>query len=186
MELVELIRSRRTIHNYKAESIAENVIEESIEMAIWAPNHKHTQPWLFYRLGPNAREALTELAIRVNQKNLGEDFNEQKAAAIAKKFNSPAEIFVVGMKTESNPQRAHEDYASLSCAIQNISLYLWEKGIGTKWSTGDITRHKEIYKIIDVAPDSIVLEGFLWMGIAEFVPKAPPKTTLDKIYFQTK
>ena len=96
------------------------------------------------------------------------------------------EIIVVGRRPEQDDFKAREDYASLACAIQNISLYLWKQGVRSKWSTGELTRRFEIYKIIDVSPGNMVLEGFLWMGYPNTAPKAPPKVELEEIYFKTR
>ncbi|MCB0356167.1 MAG: nitroreductase [Bdellovibrionales bacterium] len=186
MELIELIKNRRTIHNYMDKPVPIDTLTTAMELAIWAPNHKNTQPWLFYRLGPESRKKIVELALKINTEKLGKELDTAQAAAIAKKFSNCSELIVVGRVSQQDPLMAHEDYASVACAIQNISLYLWQQGIGTKWSTGAITRHPDLYKIIDVAPEKMVLEGFLWVGYAEVVPKTPPKSKIENIFYNTK
>ena len=46
MELLEAIRTRRSIGNSTGD-VPRETITELIEAATWAPNHKLTQPWHF-------------------------------------------------------------------------------------------------------------------------------------------
>jgi nitroreductase len=63
-----------------------------------------------------------------------------------------------------------EDYAACCCAAQNLMLYLWERGIGTKWTTGGITRDARFYELlgIDATRESVV--GLIWYGVPKVVP----------------
>ena len=38
----EVIRGRRTVHNFTAELPPFEQIEKAVELARWAPNHRHT------------------------------------------------------------------------------------------------------------------------------------------------
>lgn len=185
MELSHLIKSRRTIHDFKLDTIDKQVLELAVELALWSPNHRHTHPWLFYRLGPKARLKLVELALQVNKEKMKEEFNTMKQEAIKKKFSLCPEIVVLARKKQKDEKIAKEDYASVACAVQNISLYLWEQGIGCKWTTGEVTRHPDVYNIISAEPESVVLEGFLWIGYPERVPSALVRPPLNEVFFYT-
>jgi hypothetical protein len=49
-------------------------------------------------------------------------------------------------------------------------LYLWRQGIGTKWTTGGITRHGRFYELLGVDPVRESLVGFFWYGVPKVVP----------------
>jgi len=47
LEFEELIKNRRSIHNFKDKPVPEELIIRSIELATWAPNPFNRQQWLF-------------------------------------------------------------------------------------------------------------------------------------------
>merc|ERR1712039_1007093 len=59
-----------------------------------------------------------------------------------------------------------EDYAATCCAIQNFMLSMWIEGVGTKWTSGDITRTQDFADScgIDVEAERVV--GCIWYGFA--------------------
>lgn len=50
MELLDAIKSRRSIRSYKPDLISEEVLTELLEVARWAPSGTNTQPWEFFVL----------------------------------------------------------------------------------------------------------------------------------------
>ena len=68
-----------------------------------APNHHDTEPWRFWVVGRETLNALTE-------------------ATGDKKLLRSHTAIVVGVKRDADAQTAEEDYAAVSCAIQNIML----------------------------------------------------------------
>jgi nitroreductase len=50
MELLEAIKSRRSIRAYKPDPVSEEVLTELLEVARWAPSGTNTQPWEFFIL----------------------------------------------------------------------------------------------------------------------------------------
>ena len=57
MRASEAIRDRRSIKRFTDRSITRDEIETLLAAATLAPNHRLTQPWRFYVLGPEARYA---------------------------------------------------------------------------------------------------------------------------------
>lgn len=154
-QILDLILSRRTIHNYLNEKVPTQYIENAVWAGVHAPNHKHTWPWRFYLLGSQARGLLA-------QKN--------------PKFSSAGEMLVLAIKKATDPNQAKEDYASLACAVQNMSLYLWQHGFGTKWSTGKLMKTEGLYEAIGQSPEQIEICGIFWIGYADSSAPKPPDT----------
>ena len=186
MQIENLIRERRTVHSYKDQSIDESLLKKALELALFAPNHKHTMPWIFFRLGKSVRQKVKDLAIELKAKKAGAELSKPMIQSLTAKFLNPAELIVMGQKNCESDFQKKEDYASIACGVQNISLFLWSHGIGTKWSTGEVTRDPKIYEWIGRSPDEVLLEGFLWVGIAEDLTKRPPKATLENCFFETE
>ena len=47
MEILDLIKNRRSIGAVEQTDVPDSVILELLEAATWAPNHKKTEPWKF-------------------------------------------------------------------------------------------------------------------------------------------
>ena len=47
MEVLEAIRTRRSIRTYKPDPVPEEVLEEILEAGRWAPSAGSSQPWEF-------------------------------------------------------------------------------------------------------------------------------------------
>ena len=64
MELLEAIKSRKSIRGYKPTPVSREVLAEILEIAIHAPSNTNTQPWEFTILGGkvlnNLKQALQE------------------------------------------------------------------------------------------------------------------------------
>ena len=60
MDVVEAIRERRTIGAFRNDPVPRGLVEELIDSAVWAPNHKHTEPWRFHVVQGDARDALAD------------------------------------------------------------------------------------------------------------------------------
>jgi nitroreductase len=169
-DLQSLLLSRRTIHDYTAQPLPEGALDAAIEAAIRAPNHKLTNPWRFTLLGPQAREALSTLAVHL--KTDGAMAPPERVAKVRAQFDTPPALLVVSQIVSPDAHRAHEDYAACACAIQNLQLSLWARGVGSKWSSGAITTHADTYKLAGVsAPEQII--GFVWIVYPANIPDPP-------------
>ena len=159
----EVIRGRRTIHNFTTEVPPFEEIEKAIELASWAPNHRHTEPWRFHHLGPESISAVVDLNARLVAEKKGPAAGEAKRERWS---TIPGWLVVTSALSPDDSELEKEDYAACCCAIQNLSLYLWSVGIGMKWTTGAVTRHPEFYRLLDVDSAERQTVGVLWYGYA--------------------
>jgi nitroreductase len=179
VKLDELVRSRRTVHNYTRENVDWGVVERALELSLWAPNHKLSYPWIFTRIGVEARGKLADLSVELKSKK-GE-LSDVKKKAIRENILAPAHILSLGLRRDADEKRRHEDYATLACSVQIMSLVLWEQGVATKWSTGGNWTHANTYEILGLDPLSVQLEGALLIGRALHMPEAPARPSLKEI-----
>ncbi len=179
--LVDLITSRRTIHMYKDQAIAQEVIEEAVFAAHQAPNHKLTWPWRFTLIGPETKAQINELAMKMKATNGPlegaqlELFNQKRVYP---------QLMVVSQTVSADPRQSKEDYAAVSCAIQNFSLALAAHGIGSKWSTGSMTRHQLAYELSEIDQSTEEIVGFIWFGYPAKVP-SPKRPDLSEVFRST-
>lgn len=174
------IRQRRTIEKFQSADPPRKVVLRAIELACWAPNHKHTEPWRFHLLGPETASLLVELNTRLVRDAKGEE------AAVRKhqRWSMIPGWLVVSCAISDDSLRSEEDYAACCCAAQNLSLYLWSCGIGTKWSTGPVTRCEEFFQLLGLGPRERRIVGLFAYGFPESVPQSrrqPIDTVIDEL-----
>jgi nitroreductase len=172
MNLSEIIKSRRTIHNFQPDKTPDvATIKDAIESACWAPNHHLTEPWHFYLLGKETVNDICELNKELLTASKGIEAAEKK---VERWLKIPGWMIVTCLKSDDE-LRYQEDYAACSCAIQNLMLILWQQGIGSKWSTGPITRDERFYDLVWVNKDLENIMGIVWYGYAADVPQTARK-----------
>jgi nitroreductase len=138
MTLTELIRSRRSVGAFKDQSVPLNVIHDLLETAVYAPNHRLTEPWRFiYLTGKGRLPYITRRAemVRENMANQNEAEQHQAYEGTIQKFSSVPAYLVVAMTKHPLADVYEEDYAACACVIQNFLLLAWEQGLGTTWKT---------------------------------------------------
>ncbi len=184
-ELHRLIGSRVTVHAYTTTPIPEEAIERALAAAVTAPNHRLTEPWRFLRIGPATRRALAEVAVQLKIERLDRPTNEQierARAAVSSKILDPPELIVAVQHLHEDPLVTREDYAAVACAIQNLMLSLHADGIGSKWSTGAVTRAARTYRLLGLDPAHERIVGFVWAGKPrERCAKPRRRRSLDEV-----
>ena len=158
VDILEAISSRRSIKTYKEGPISEQSIRDLLEIAVLAPNHRMTQPWRFYVMGPKSRAKFGIALGRRKAKKL-----EDKEAALAvitkveEGHRSLPAMLAVGIKLDDNPEIREEDYAATYMAIQNLSLAACSMGLGTHVKTGAIMEDPYARSAIEVKPEERII-----------------------------
>ena len=63
MELLEAIKSRRSVRAYKPDPVSKEVLTELLEVARWAPSGTNTQPWEFFVLAGKVLDDLNHATV---------------------------------------------------------------------------------------------------------------------------
>src|SRR2546423_15631332 len=123
MRASQAIRERRSIKRFTDRAVTREEIEAVLSGATLAPNHRLTQPWRFYVLGPAARHAYgLALGERKARKLDNPDAARAMRENVAAEHRAlPAMIAVAVVETD-NPEQREEDYAAAMMAGQNIAL----------------------------------------------------------------
>src|ERR1700742_4544187 len=139
MPITETIANRRSIKRFTGRTVARDEIERLLAVATLAPNHKLTQPWRFYVLGPDARYAYG-LALGARKAKKIEDPAKaaQMKQTVADEHRALPAMLVVAVANNDDAELREEDYAAAMMAIQNLSLVAVDMGLGTHIKTGAI------------------------------------------------
>jgi len=140
----EAIRGRRTLKAYTDEAVGRELVAELLDLAVLAPNHHETEPWRFWVVGWETVNALAE------------------ATGDRKLLRSRTAI-VVGVMQDPDAQVAEEDYAAVSCAIENFMLAARGRGLASFWRTPGVLSLPVVARLLDV-PEKVRLIGVVHVG----------------------
>jgi nitroreductase len=174
MNITDAIRGRRSIKRFTSRSITRDEIERMLAAATLAPNHKLTQPWRFYVLGPEARYAYgLALGTRKARKIDDPEKAAQTRQTVADEHRALPAMLVVAVAGNENPELREEDYAATMMAIQNLALVAVEMGLGTHIKTGAVMTDAASRAAAGVKEDERIVAV---VNIGEPADVPPPKT----------
>ena len=181
MELDDAIRARRSIKRFTDREITRHAIERLLAAAVYAPNHRTTQPWRFYVLGPEARRAYGA-ALGARKAKKVED-PEAARAVVAKVEATEAAIpavIGVAMVVDENPEIREEDYAATMMAVQNLMLAATAIGLGTHLKTGAVMDDPRARAAVGV-PDGQRLVALIQLGEPAELPPEKPRRPASEL-----
>lgn len=171
------IRERRSQGKVAAERPPREAIEEILEAATWAPNHRLTEPWRFVVLAGEARRAFGEVLAEGQRREAptaigGGDAETVAAAAAAatsaakaatKPLRAPV-VIAVAVEPATGPKIVEsEEVAAGAAAVQNMLLAAHALGLATIWRTGAPTYDPAVKAFFGLAPTAHLL-GFVYVG----------------------
>jgi nitroreductase len=175
MKTSDAINSRRSIKKFTDREIARAEIEQLLDAAIQAPNHRMTQPWRFYVLGPEARRAWgTALGDRKARKIEDAAAGQMVREKVAGEHAALPAMLVVAMVLDENPEIREEDYAAVMMAVQNLSLAGTAIGLGTHIKSGAIMEDPAARAAAGVA-DGERIVAVVNIGEPADVPEQKPR-----------
>lgn len=154
MNMIDLIKSRRNIKKFKSEQVDIQLIKKWLDAAAMAPNHRMTEPWVIYFIGPETRAKLN------HKTNIGD---------------APIVLAVLSRHGATEVE-TEENAAATACFIQNFNLAAWSEGVGTFWSSIGITgKNRELLGV----PENYNLLGVFGVGYPEEIPEPKPRTVME-------
>jgi len=167
--VLENIKLRRTIKpkEFLPVTISDEIIEDILESANWAPNHGRTEPWrltVFTGLG-------IEKYVEIIKKVFAETPDHLKKPEKLAKWtgNAPfaSHIIAFGLKRTPNCALPHvEEVCAVACAAQNMMLTATAHNVASYWSSGIAHMPTAAAEFgLDGEEDQML--GFLHLGIVE-------------------
>jgi nitroreductase len=127
-------------------------------------------------LGKKTIEACVELV-----RDIVTTRKDAKAGAFkAKSWAEKPGWLLVTCRISSDEIMQREDFAACAAAVQTFMLYLWKAGVGSKWTTGEITRDPRFFDIVGVDADAEEIVGLIWYGYPKLTP-AQQRADLDEV-----
>ncbi|MCB2205533.1 nitroreductase family protein [bacterium] len=176
MNILDHIKSRRTIRNFKSDPIPQPVLDEIFEAAMWAPSPANSQPWDFYVVGPEARGKILPL-LQAKAKEFYADPNlpepkRRALEALSEDFGGAPYMVAVVSRVGHEPMEQIEYPLSAAAAVQNLCLAASAHDVGSIWlSVGAAPPVRQFLGIEEGAS----MVALLALGYPEVIPPALPR-----------
>jgi nitroreductase len=170
MDVLQVMSLRRSIKRFTSRVVSRADIDRLLQAAALAPNHRMTQPWRFYVLGPHARREYGEaLGARKAKKLDDAAAAAQVAAKVAAENEALPAVIAVAMKVSADPEQLREDFAATFMGVQNLCLAAVTAGLGTHIKTGAIMDDPAARAAVGVAEDERIV-AIVNLGEPDEVP----------------
>jgi len=124
MDVETAIRTRRTHKAFRPEPVPNELLDELLELARWAPNHNLTNPWRFRVVGARSLERLKQAA----------------APEAATKLDRAPTLVVCSSALSGDPVQDEEDLHATACAAYIVLLGAHARGLAGYWRTPAVLR----------------------------------------------
>lgn len=138
----KIIRTRRSVYadEFIKQNIPDELLNEILINATYAPTHKMTEPWRFIVFKNSYLEQLGSFLADYYRDFYYEKFSAEEALEkynLLKEYplNSACVIGVVMVRNTKINLPEWEEVAAVSSAVQNIALSCTAHDIGSYWST---------------------------------------------------
>ena len=175
MDVLTAIGARRSIKKFASRAVTREEVERLLGAAALAPNHRLTEPWRFYVLGPEARRAYGRvLAVRKARRVEDRAAAAQVAAKVEEEHAALPLMIAVAMRVDENPEIQEEDFASVMMGVQNLALAAVEAGLGSHIKTGAVMQEAGARAAVGVADDERIV-AIVNVGEPAEVPVPKPR-----------
>ncbi|MCC5920406.1 MAG: nitroreductase [Cyclobacteriaceae bacterium] len=168
-EVNELIRSRRSLFfpQFDAEkTIDDEIIQNILENAAYAPSHRLTFPWYFRVFSGEGRNRLAEFQSSLYKQKADErgDFSQDKFELLKSRPLECSHVIAIGMRRDpklSVPEI--EEVSATAMAVQNMYLTASAYRLAAYWGSGGITYMEEAKPFFELKPEDKLL-GFFYLA----------------------
>ncbi len=166
MDIIKLIKTRRSIRRYRDEPVADELLEKILDAGRWAPSGLNNQPWRFAVIkDPVIKEEVSRLT---------------RYEKIIKGARALIAVFL------DNAESYHrtKDIQAVGACIQNMLLTTHSLGLGAVWLGEIIKSNEEIKGILGLGRD-LELMAVLALGYPDGMPVSSERKELrDLIVFR--
>lgn len=201
MDLMKVIKGRRSVRQFTKEPIPQEDLEEILEAARWAPSGGNKQGWKFIVVkNPQVLDEMSRLVgVKIDalaeEANLGKKLNGNKAmaaffnqapvtiAVFMERYVSKIEEVLVDLgyqPLEIQRLRGQSDLQSIGAAIQNMLLMAQSKGYGSCYLCSPNIASPEIEKLLGVT-ENWQLKALVPIGKPARDYKGPVRKELAEI-----
>ena len=167
MDVIEAIKSRRSVREFTDEVVNDETLEEIIDAGRWAPSGLNNQAWRFIVVSDKGSKE--KLSILTNYGSIIKDAS-----------------VLIAVFLDRNEMYDHtKDVQSIGACIQNMLLAIHSMGLGAVW-LGEILRKKEIVNSVLDVPDPLELMAVLALGHPVRQKRVSERKELSSLVFRER
>ena len=162
MDILELIKSRRSIRKYTAHPVDDSLVEKILESGRWAPSGLNNQPWRF--------AVITDAALRDRISSL------TRYAGVVKR----APVLIAVFLAAADSYHRVKDIQGIGACLQNMLLEAHSLGLGAVWLGEIIKSNKEVKEVLGLSSE-LELMAVVALGHPDEKPRQTKRRTLDEL-----
>ncbi|MFY0643866.1 MAG: nitroreductase [Bacteroidia bacterium] len=185
MNLEEAIINRRANYpvQFSGEQVDDQLVERMLELANWAPTHKHTEPWRFQVFSKDSLYRFIDVVIDVYTRiTPAKDFDSSFSIKMNERKKTVSHIVLIAMEPKPDVSLPEfEEISAVAMAVQNMWLYLSaQKGHGGYWSTPEVLLSQTFHESLNLGEEERCLGMFYVGKLMEPNPKGSGHRTAWK------
>lgn len=204
MEIDEVIRSRRSVRHYSSMDIPQDVVEELLELASWAPSANNRQMWFFYAVHNTLTKDQIAQAIddQVSQIATWPQVTKLENLDWLRRYSGFVReapwVIVFCQEVFTNPfeqilkersmtpdqigrWRPQGGLQSVSAAIQNFLLAAAARGLGAVWMVGPLFAVEAMEEILALPTEQRIV-AIVPLGIPDENPDPRPRKPIGNTW----
>ncbi len=162
MDLLDVIRSRRSVRKFSADPVPEELIEKLLEAGRWAPSGLNNQPWRFAVV--TNRETVTAIS---------------KLTHYSKVVLASQVLIPVFLETEKSYHR-EKDIQAIGACVQNMLLEAHSMGLGAVW-LGEIIKSDINIRVLLGLTGPLELMAVLAIGYPDEQPRPTKRKEIREL-----
>src|SRR5713226_530338 len=180
--VTDVITTRRSIPQFRPDPISSDTIARLLEVAVWVPNHRLTEPWQFFVLGEKSKRRFAEVRRDFRAAMLPNPKAPEVQPALQKIIEDTVHIPVIIVVTSvghDDPELQEENYWAAFGSAYAFMLGAWSLGIGTYFRTGAMRDAPALREMLQLPTDRRVI-GILYAGYPAAVPQKQRTPAAEK------
>ncbi|MBS7646731.1 MAG: nitroreductase family protein [Candidatus Bathyarchaeia archaeon] len=196
MNVIETVKTRRSIRKFKNDKISRDMINLILDIARWAPSAHNAQPWRCIII--DDEKVKLKLANEMGKAwlldLLGDGVPEDKAKEMVRiesfeRITKSPVVIIACLTMEDmhkypDKRRQRAEYMmavqSVAAYVQTLLLLAHHFGLGACWICAPLFCQKAIRKALGL-PRKIEPQAMIIMGYPDEKPKPPQRKDLDEI-----
>lgn len=184
MDILEVIRSRRSIRVFTQRTPSRKIIEQCLEAAAWAPNPSNQQPWEFIVITGERLKKISQIIAKrfpqrmkeidpyqgipepcekLKNETFGKIFSAAKETGVDTKELYQKNLFFHGAPVAvlfiTYKMKHHYYRYSTAAVLQNFLLAAHAKGLGTCWLSTASACEEEIKAHLKIPQEKEIIDG---------------------------
>lgn len=180
MNALDLLLNRSSQPRLQAPAPEGEVLENIMQAALRAPDHRCLTPWRFIVCTGKGLNRLGEI---FQQAAIMSDADEAVVTRAAQlPLRAPMVIVAIADYKEDDKVPRVEQIASTACAVNAMQMAAVAQGLQGVWRTGSYAKDENVKEALNCKKEDEIL-GFLYVGSSSVKPL--PKPTRDSTQFFT-